>query len=110
MEMEATDMRSLSREARHERRMPVIRLRGAGHTCEVIAPHTGLRRTGEFDNRQQPAAGGANALRDAILANAYIKPPVTLAVRARTRLQVVKATPRHLSSTRKHPEPVRRYC
>jgi hypothetical protein len=44
--METTDMRSLSREARHERRVQVIRLRKAGLTYEQIAEQTGLSRTG----------------------------------------------------------------
>jgi len=42
--METTDMRSLSREARHERRVQVIRLRKAGQTYERIAEQTGLSR------------------------------------------------------------------
>ena len=44
--MQATDMRSLSREARHERRVQVIRLRKAGNTYDKIAALTGLSRTG----------------------------------------------------------------
>ncbi|GKT26249.1 hypothetical protein AVHM3334_20470 [Acidovorax sp. SUPP3334] len=47
--MKATDMRSLSREARHERRVQVIRLRNAGRTYDEIAAQTGLSRTGVFD-------------------------------------------------------------
>ncbi|OLI30721.1 helix-turn-helix domain protein, partial [Xanthomonas oryzae pv. oryzae] len=47
--MEATDMRSLSRDARHERRVQVIRLRKAGQTYDEIAAQTGLSRTGVFD-------------------------------------------------------------
>mgnify|MGYP000870908611 CR=1 FL=1 len=47
--MEATDMRSLSRDARHERRVQVIRLRKAGGTYDEIAAQTGLSRTGVFD-------------------------------------------------------------
>ena len=63
--MEATDMRSLSREARHERRVQVIRLRKAGRTYEEIAAQTGLSRTGVFDICKRHEAGGAKALRDA---------------------------------------------
>ena len=63
--MEATDMRSLSREARHERRVQVIRLRRAGHTYEQIASQTGLSRTGVFNICQRHEAGGAAALKDA---------------------------------------------
>ena len=64
-EMQATDMRSLSREARHERRVQVIRLRKAGRTYEEIAAQTGLSRTGVFDICKRHEAGGAKALRDA---------------------------------------------
>jgi hypothetical protein len=35
--MEVTDMRSLSRAARHERRVQVIRLRNAGLSYELLA-------------------------------------------------------------------------
>lgn len=47
--METTDMRSLSHEARQERRVQVIRLRAAGMTYDAIAEQTGLTRTGVFD-------------------------------------------------------------
>ena len=63
--METTDMRSLSREARHERRVQVIRLRKAGLTYEQIAEQTGLSRTGVFDICKRHEAGGAAALKDA---------------------------------------------
>jgi transposase len=63
--MEATDMRSLSREARHERRVQVIRLRKAGGTYDEIAAQTGLSRTGVFDICKRHAAWGAKALKDA---------------------------------------------
>jgi len=63
--MQATDMRSLSREARHERRVQVIRLRKAGRTYDEIAAQTGLSRTGVFDICKRHAAGGAKALKDA---------------------------------------------
>jgi transposase len=62
--MEATDMRSLSREARHERRVQVIRLRKAGLSYELIAQQTGLSRTGVFNICARHEAGGAAALRD----------------------------------------------
>jgi transposase len=64
--METTDMRKLSRDARHERRVQVIRLRKAGHTYEAIAAQTGLSRTGVFDICRRHAMGGAKALRDAV--------------------------------------------
>jgi transposase len=64
--METTDMRSLSREARHERRVQVIRLREAGHTYDAIATQTGLSRTGVFNICQRYAKGGAPALQDAV--------------------------------------------
>src|ERR1700675_1801500 len=63
--MKATDMRSLSRDARHERRVQVIRLRKARYTYEEIATQTGLSRTGVFDICKRHAAAGAPALRDA---------------------------------------------
>ena len=63
--MEATDMRKLSRDARHERRVQVIRLRNAGRTYDEIAEQTGLSRTGVFDICKRHEAAGAKALRDA---------------------------------------------
>jgi transposase len=63
--MEATDMRSLSRDARHERRVQVIRLRKAGQTYHEIAAKTGLSRTGVFDICKRHEMAGAKALRDA---------------------------------------------
>ncbi|MRD47437.1 IS630 family transposase [Caenimonas koreensis DSM 17982] len=64
--MDTTDMRSLTREARHERRVQVIRLRKAGQTYEQIAEQTGLSRTGVFNICSRHAAGGAPALKDAV--------------------------------------------
>jgi transposase len=66
MLMETTDMRSLSRDARHERRVQVIRLRKAGLGYEAIAAQTGLSKTGVFDICKRHEQGGAKALRDAI--------------------------------------------
>jgi transposase len=63
--MEATDMRKLSRDARHERRVQVIRLRKAGHTYDEIASSTGLSRTGVFDICKRHEAIGVKGLRDA---------------------------------------------
>ncbi|WP_284413918.1 IS630 family transposase [Acidovorax sp. SUPP3334] len=63
--MKATDMRSLSREARHERRVQVIRLRNAGRTYDEIAAQTGLSRTGVFDIVKRHEATGARALQGA---------------------------------------------
>jgi transposase len=63
--MEATDMRSLSRDARHERRVQVIRMRNTGQTYEQIAAQTGLSRTGVFNICKRHEAVGAKALRDA---------------------------------------------
>src|SRR4030095_5907602 len=62
--LQATDMRSLSREARHERRVQVIRLRRAGRTYDEIAAQTGLSRTGVFDICKRHEAAGAKALKD----------------------------------------------
>ena len=47
--MQATDMRSLSRDARHERRVQVICLRNSGRSHDRIARQLGLSRTGVFD-------------------------------------------------------------
>ena len=58
-------MRSLSRDARHERRVQVIRLRNTGQTYEQIAAQTGLSRTGVFNICKRHEAVGAKALRDA---------------------------------------------
>jgi transposase len=66
MVMQATDMRSLTREARHERRVQVIRLRKASLTYEQIAQQTGLSRTGVFDICKRHDEGGAKALVDRI--------------------------------------------
>jgi transposase len=63
--MKTTDMRSLSREARYERRVQVIRLRDAGWTYEAIATQVGLSRTGVFDICQRHSRGGEQALHDA---------------------------------------------
>ncbi len=64
--MEPTDMRSLSRDARHERRVQVIRLRAANYSYDEIAAQTGLSRTGVFNICKRHAEGGAKALRDTI--------------------------------------------
>jgi transposase len=63
--METTDMRSLPRAARHERRVQVIRLRRLGLTYEQVALQTGLSRTGVFDICRRHAEGGSAALVDA---------------------------------------------
>lgn len=63
--METIDMRKLTREARHERRVQVIRLRKAGRTYDEIATLTGLSRTGVFDICKRHAASGSSALHDA---------------------------------------------
>jgi transposase len=63
--MQSTDMRSLSRDARHERRVQVIRLRNQGLTYDQIASFTGLSRTGVFNICKRYQVGGEQALRDA---------------------------------------------
>ena len=63
--MQTTDMRSLSPDARHERRVQVIRLRKAGRTYDEIAEQTGLSRTGVFNICKRHQEIGAKALRDA---------------------------------------------
>ena len=62
--METTDMRKLSPEARHERRVQVIRLRKAGRTYDEIADQTGLSRTGVFDICKRHDRAGAKGLHD----------------------------------------------
>jgi|WetSurSiteA1Bulk_404760.scaffolds.fasta_scaffold47847_2 hypothetical protein len=47
--IDTPDMRSLSRDARHGRRVQVIPLRKAGYTHDAIAGQTGLSHTGVFD-------------------------------------------------------------
>ena len=64
--MEPIDMRSLSREARHERRVQVIRLRAAGNSYDDIATQTGLSRTGVFNICKRYTDGGAASLHDGI--------------------------------------------
>ena len=59
-------MRTLSRQARNERRVQVIRLRKAGNTYDKIAALTGLSRTGVFNICRRHAAHGAKALHDTI--------------------------------------------
>jgi transposase len=66
MLMKTTDMRSLSHDARHERRVQVIRLRAAGKTYDEIADQTGLSRTGVFDICKRHELGGTAALKDKI--------------------------------------------
>ena len=63
--MQATDMRSLSRDARHERRVQVIRLRERGYSYEDIAQQTGLSRTGVFDICKRWRLLGETGLYDA---------------------------------------------
>jgi transposase len=58
-------MRLLSLEARHERRIQVIRLRKAGRTYDEIATLTGLSRTGVVDICKRHEAGGAKVLKGA---------------------------------------------
>lgn len=60
-----TDMRSLTRDARHDRRVRVVQLRQSGQSYDQIAAQTGLTRTGVFDICKRHAARGAPALHDA---------------------------------------------
>lgn len=60
-----TDMRSLLREALYERRVQLIRLRGAEHFGEEITALTSLSRTGVFDICKCHAAKGGQGLHDA---------------------------------------------
>ncbi len=58
-------MRSLTPDARYERRTEVVRLRKTGLTYLQIGAQTGLSRTGVFDICKRYAATGAASLRDA---------------------------------------------
>ena len=58
-------MRSLSREAKFNKRVKVIELRRAGHSYVQIASQLNLSRTGVFDICKRHAAAGILALRDA---------------------------------------------
>ena len=58
-------MRKLSRDAQHERRVQVIRLRKTDRTYDEIAAQTGLSRTSVFDICKRHEAAGAKALPDA---------------------------------------------
>lgn len=62
--MQATDMRSLTPEARHERRVQVVRLRKGGRTYDEIAEITGLSKTGVFNICKRHGEHGAKALHD----------------------------------------------
>lgn len=57
-------MRTLSFEAREERRRQVVGLRRQGWTYEAIAEQTGLSRTGVFNICQRHAQEGARGLKD----------------------------------------------
>jgi hypothetical protein len=61
----AVDMRSLSREAKYEKRVKVIALRHAGRTYLQIALQVGLSPTGVFDICKRHATIGSKGLRDA---------------------------------------------
>jgi transposase len=61
----ATDMRSLSRAAKFDKRVKVIELRRAGRSYVQIALQLGLSRTGVFDICKRHDAVGIVALRDA---------------------------------------------
>jgi len=62
--MQATDMRSLPPEARHERRVQVVRLRKGGRTYDEIAEITGLSKTGVFNICKRHGEHCAKALHD----------------------------------------------
>ncbi len=64
--MEPIDMRSLSRDARLERRVQVIRLRATGCSYDDIAAQVGLSKTGVFNICKRYADAGASGLRDKI--------------------------------------------
>src|SRR5574337_638797 len=61
--MKREDIRSLSFEAREERRRQVVGLRRRGWTYEAIAEETGLSRTGVFNICQRHAQEGTRGLK-----------------------------------------------
>jgi transposase len=63
-QMKKQDMRSLSRDARHERRQTVISLRATGMFYKEISRLTGLSVTGICDICKRHRAGGDKALVD----------------------------------------------
>jgi transposase len=66
IEMQTMDMRSLTPQARHERRVQVIRLRKAGRKYDEIAEITGLSRTGVFNICKRHREVGAQGLHDKV--------------------------------------------
>lgn len=62
--MNRQDMRTLSFEAREERRRQVVGLRRRGWTYEAIAEETGLSRTGVFNICRRHAQEGTRGLKD----------------------------------------------
>ena len=62
--MNRKDMRSLSFDAREERRRQVVGLRRRGWTYEAIAEQTGLSRTGVFNICQRHEREGVRGLKD----------------------------------------------
>lgn len=56
--------RLLAPEARHERRVQVVRLRKAGRTYDEITQITGLSKTGVFNICKRHGEHGAKALHD----------------------------------------------
>lgn len=85
--METTDVRSLSREARHERRV-------AEHIDEIEVFYLP-----SYSPELNPNE----------MANADLKQAVTKRAPARTKLQLVKATAGHLRSVQRQPERVKSY-
>lgn len=62
--MDKTDMRTIGAAGRAERRPTVMTLRAKGWSCETIAQHTGLSRTGVFNICQRIQAKGRVAIED----------------------------------------------
>jgi len=55
------------------------------------------------------SGGGTHSINPDEMANADIKQAVTTLAPARTKLQLVKATARHLRSVQRQPERIRKY-
>jgi transposase len=92
------DMRSLSRQAKFDRRVRVIELRRAGRSYVQIALQVGLSRTGVFDICKRHDAVGIIALRDAPSGRArgegrLLAPEQELLIRK----QIIDSTPDELA-------------
>ena len=96
--MKTIDMRSLSRQAKFDKRLEVIELRHAGRSYVQIALQVGLSRTGVFDICKRHAAVGIGALRDApggrAIGDGRVLAPEQ---ESRVRQEIIDSTPDQLA-------------